>query len=285
MIDARRILILAPHPDDEIVACGIAASRALATGAQVFALYLTTGIPAPAALWPWQRAGHPARVRHRRAEAEAAAALIGVEPAAFLDLPSRQLRQHLDETAGEITKAIAGCGAEALWVPAFEGAHQDHDSANALAARFRDRLPVWEFAAYNFAGRQVRANRFPAERGGETVLGPTPAEARLKREALACYASERGNLRHIRVEREVCRKLPRYNYAAPPHPGQLFRERFHWVPFRHPRVDFTPSAEIYAEIGRRASVADRSRMPALGEGPGGEPRQPDRELARAFYEP
>ena len=44
----RRILILAPHPDDEIVACGIAALRARAAGARVFVLYLTTGIPARA---------------------------------------------------------------------------------------------------------------------------------------------------------------------------------------------------------------------------------------------
>jgi N-acetylglucosamine malate deacetylase 1 len=282
VIDARRILILAPHPDDEIVACGIATARAIAAGGRVFVLYLTTGIPAHAVLWPWQRTGHAAWVRRRRAEAATAAALVGIEPVGFLDLPSRHLRQHLDHAAAEIAKAIAGCAAEALWVPAFEGAHQDHDSANALAARFCEWLPVWEFAGYNFAGGRVRANRFPAERGGEIVLDPTAAEARLKREALACYASERGNLRHIRVEREACRELPNYDYAAPPHPGRLFRERFHWVPFRHPRIDFAASAEIYAEIGRWASVADRSRPPALGEGPGGEPRQPDREFARAF---
>ena len=42
---AGRVLILAPHPDDEIVACGIAASRAIAAGARVFVLHLTTGVP------------------------------------------------------------------------------------------------------------------------------------------------------------------------------------------------------------------------------------------------
>ena len=47
---ARRILILAPHPDDEIVACGIAAIRARAADADVAVLFLTTGVPEPAAL-------------------------------------------------------------------------------------------------------------------------------------------------------------------------------------------------------------------------------------------
>jgi len=47
----------------------------------------------------------------------------------------------------------------------------------------------------------------------------------------------------------MCRPLPRYDYAAPPHPGRLFRERFQWVPLRHPRIDFTPSARVYGALG------------------------------------
>ncbi len=283
--EARRILILAPHPDDEIVACGIAAARAVANGARVFVLYLTTGVPERAALWPWQRTGHKARLRRRRAEAQAAAALIGLRPSGFLEWPSRRLREHLDAAASEVANAIASCTAEALWVPAFEGAHQDHDAANALAARFRDRLSIWEFAAYNFAGGRAHSNSFPARNGSEIVLDASLAETAQKRRALACYASERGNLAHIRVEREICRPLPRHDYAAPPHPGRLFRERFHWVPFRHPRIDFAPSSEVYAEIGRWASLADGGRSAAIGERPGDKPRQADRELAGAFDEP
>src|SRR5207248_11709010 len=99
MMDARRILVLAPHPDDEIVACGIAALRARAAGAQVFVLYLTTGVPAPEAFWPWQRRGHAARLSRRRAEARVAAALFGMESTGSLDHPSRRLRHHLDAAA------------------------------------------------------------------------------------------------------------------------------------------------------------------------------------------
>jgi N-acetylglucosamine malate deacetylase 1 len=280
--DARRILILAPHPDDEIVACGIAAMRAIATGARAFVLYLTTGVPAAEELWPWRRNEHGARVARRRAEAEAAAALIGLEPIGSLGLPSRRLRADLDEAFPEVEHALGNCAADAVWVPAFEGAHQDHEAANALAASFRSRLPVFEFAAYNFAGGRVNANRFPAERGGEIVLDPTEAEAALKRRALGCYASERGNLRHIRTEREVCRALPDHDYGLPPHPGRLFRERFHWVPFRHPRVDFTPSAEVYAALGRWASSRDRRPSAALGQRPSSEAGEADRKLAGAL---
>jgi len=275
-------MVLAPHPDDEIVACGLAISRARAADARVFVLYLTTGIPAPEALWAWQRAGHTARVSRRRAEAHAAAALVGLEPIGFLDYPARRLRHHLDAAAAAIGRAVMQCAADSLWVPAFEGAHQDHDAANALAAQFCDVLPVHEFAAYNFAGGRVRSNRFADRRDDEVTIEATVEEAALKRQALACYESERGNLRHIGAERESWRPLRHYDYRAPPHPGRLFRERFHWVPFRHPRIDFEASTAVYAEIGRWASAAAAERHSPLGDSPGEEPRQADREFAGAL---
>jgi len=284
LMEPRRILIVAPHPDDEIVACGIAAMRARVAGARVFVLYLTTGTPAREALWPWQRPGYAKRLRRRHDEAWAAAALIGFEPIGFIDCPSRRLRHHLDPAMAEIERAVTACDAEAIWVPAFEGGHQDHDAANALSARFCARLPVYEFAAYNFAGGQVRASRFPDQRGGEGVIDATAEELALKRRALACYASERSNLGHIGATREVYRPLPVHDYGAPPHPGRLFRERFHWVPFRHPRVDFDPSATVYPDIGRWASAAIARRPPALGDGPGQEPGKADREFAGALDE-
>jgi len=253
---SRRVLILAPHPDDEIVACGIAARRACSDGASVAVFYLTTGVPPSEVLRPWSRRRYADRIARRREEAVRAAALLALDRVGELDIPSRCLIHHLDQAATAIGDAIVTTEATELWVPAFEGAHQDHDAANALAARFRGLLPVWEFAAYNFAGGKVRSNRFWDARGGVIEVRATPEEIALKRRALALYASERGNLRHIAVREEAHRPLPQHDYAAPPHSGTLFRERFHWVPFRHPRIDFTPSADIYEVLGRwRRSAA------------------------------
>ena len=245
----RRILVLAPHPDDEIVACAVAAHRARAEGADIFVLFLTTGVPPRDRLWRWQRRSYEARITRRRDEAVAATSLLGFAPVGFLPIPSRRLVAHLADAAAAVDRALSETAADCLWVTAFEGAHQDHDAANAVAAGLRDRVPVWEFAAYNLAGGRICVNRFADARGGVIELRLSAAEAALKRQALAIYASERGNLAHIRVAEEAYRPLPRHDYAAPPHAGTLFRERFHWVPFRHPRVDFTPSAEIYAALG------------------------------------
>jgi LmbE family N-acetylglucosaminyl deacetylase len=274
---ARRVLILAPHPDDEVVGCGLAAIRARAAGVPVFVLYLTTGVPS--------RRGYGARVVRRRDEALAAAGLVGFEPVGFRDTPARCLRHELDAACRDIEDALGACAAGELWAPAFEGGHQDHDAANALAAAFADTLPVREFAAYNFAGARVWANRFADCRGDETAIAATVPEAALKRQALALYASERGNLGHVGAEREMWRPLPPHDYGASPHAGRLFRERFHWVPFRHPRIDWAPSAEIYRDIGGWASARLPRRPAALRDEPGGEARQADREFPGALDEP
>jgi len=245
----RRVLLLVPHPDDEVVGCAVAIRRARAAGAQIFALYLTTGVPAPASAWPWRRADHPLRVDRRRREAREAAARLGVERLGFSDWPARELKSHLLEARALVTRHLEETAADQIWAPAYEGGHQDHDVTNFLGSLFRGQASVLEFSEYN-AAAGVRANRLPTESGTEAVLPLTEAEAAWKRELVAIYQSERANLRHVRCTREVLRPLPPHDYRRPPHAGRLFYERFQWIPFRHPRVDFTSSAEVCAALAR-----------------------------------
>jgi LmbE family N-acetylglucosaminyl deacetylase len=252
---ARRLLLLIPHPDDEVVGAAIVLRRAVAQGAQAFALYLTTGVPARAALWPWQRRHYEQRIARRRNAARDVADALALRPIGFQPWPSRSLKAHLGEALALIDGAIAELGIEALWVPAWEGAHQDHDSANFLASRFVGRLPVSEFAEYNFAGGKARSGAFPEAKGNEETLRLTPAEQAWKRDLLARYRSERANLAHIRLASEALRPLAVHDYSRPAHPGRQFWERFHWVPFRHPRIDFDRAAEVRAALSRFAAPA------------------------------
>lgn len=251
-MDGRRILVLVPHPDDEVVGAAAAIGRARARGARVFGLYLTTGVPAAAVLWPWQRRGHAARVCLRLAEAGEVAARLGIEPAGFHDWPTRTLKDHLAAARASLCEAMTRLAIDTLWVPAWEGGHQDHDVANFLGATVVGSVTVWEFAEYTYAGGRVRSHAFPQAQGDERVLELTPPEQALKRRALDLYRSERGNLGHIAVERECFRPLAPYDYTQPPHAGRQFYQRFQWVPFRHPRIDFTrPDAvcRALAEFG------------------------------------
>lgn len=249
VVFGKRILILIPHPDDEVVGCFAAAGRAVASGAKLFGLYLTTGVPAAELLWPWDRKSHPDRVRTRREEAAAAAEMMNLEPVGFRDTPTRRFRFDLEEASEEVLRLVSEHGIDTVWGPAFEGAHQDHDAANALACTLRSRVSVFEFAEYNNFGGRTRSQEFPVATGTETIIDLTPEEVEGKRAALAVYRSERGNLAHIESHRECFRPLPDYDYSKPPHPGKLFYTRFRWVPIPHPRVDFTAPEDVYATLG------------------------------------
>jgi LmbE family N-acetylglucosaminyl deacetylase len=279
-----RILILTPYRDDEVAACAIATHCAVAFGARVFVLRLTTGVPPPASPWRWERAAYMERIWRRQGETLEAARLLGIEIVGFRETAVRRLRFDLDAAFSDIVAAIARCHADAVWVPAFEGAHQDHDVANALVACGAGSVPVWEFAEYNYAGGRVRSNRFASDRGGEVAIMVTPREAQLKRTALACYKSERRNLVHIAADREACRPLPPHDYGSRPHPGRLFRERFHWVPTRHPAVDFDASAEIYRDLQAWISARRPVAAAPLSPAPRGQARHADGEFAGAFDE-
>ena len=253
------MLILVPHPDDEVVGCCAAIGRARAAGARVTALYLTHGCLDADTVWPWERARQGAMVERRRAEARAAAALLGIEPRGQPDRAARQLWRNLASAEAEARSALAASSADQLWVPAYEGGNPDHDGANAIGRRLADEgVDVLEFAEYNFAGGRARSHSFPEPNGQETVLTLTPAEQAMKRRALGLYASERGNLGYVAVGQECFRPLSRYDYGAPPHVGPLWYARFQWVPFRHPGVDFTRpeavSAAIQAYLGHGAGA-------------------------------
>jgi LmbE family N-acetylglucosaminyl deacetylase len=253
----KRILILIPHPDDEVVGFSAALGRARTQGAEIFALYITNGCIARATLWPWQRKHHAAYVVRRRKEGEDIARFLRMTPVGWNDArPARHLWPELSAVHAEIAAAVDAHNIDQLWVPAYEGGNADHDGVNAVASCFMPQLSVLEFAEYNFCGGKAHSQEFPFPNGSEVTLTLTPAEQETKRKALALYVSEQMNLNYVKLQRECFRPLASYDYSQPPHNGKLWYARFQWVPFRHPRVDFTDPAEVSATI---TAFLDRMR--------------------------
>lgn len=90
VLDPGPVLVIAPHPDDEVLGCGGLIASSLRTGRRMSVLFLTDG----GASHP----GHPeldpaALASLRRREACEAAAVLGLAPEhlAFLDLPDGTL--------------------------------------------------------------------------------------------------------------------------------------------------------------------------------------------------
>ena len=195
-----RILVLAPHPDDESLAVGGLVQRALARGIDPQLVFVTDGENNP---WA-QRAGErrwrigPAererwRVR-RRAEAQAALACLGAPGTAttFLGHPDQGLTGLL--LSGQLglvrtlREMVCRWRPSFLVAPAFEDLHPDH-SALAVMTRFA-------LAGLDPAMRRPRLLQFvvhgrgPCTNSAGVSLRLTPEERANKRAAILCHASQ-----------------------------------------------------------------------------------------------
>lgn len=243
--NSSRILILIPHPDDEVVGCYAAIERAQAEGRTIFGLVLTTGIPAREILWPWKRRHHALRVERRRQECMAVVRELGFADIEYSNLATRRVRTKLAETLASIESKIAAWEIDTLWTPAYEGGHHDHDATNLLCSvlAVRRGIKVFEYAEYNYSEQRVQSQTFIKANGSETILQLSEREITRKRRALAAYTSAQTDLNYVLCEQESLRPLQSYDYSRPAHPGTLFLQRFHWVFFRHPSIDFTTPKE------------------------------------------
>lgn len=221
----ERPLVLAAHPDDEAVGCGLLLQRA----AEPAVAYLTDGAPRDPRFWQGRTREQYAEVR--RGEAQAAMALASARVFFCEGVADQELFRQLEAAQRWLDGLVAGLRPTALLAPAFEGGHPDHDAANLLAfvAAERAAVPAWEFPCYHRSvdGALVhQAFRTPS--GAEVTLAPAAGEWDRKLRIYAAYESQREVLQHFTAQTEQFRPLAAYRYDAPPHPGVLNYEAWDW---------------------------------------------------------
>lgn len=98
----RSVLVVASHPDDEVLGCGGSIARHCAQGDSVAVLFMADGVAARSP----EAASQAAAGRHRAAEA--ACGLLGATDLTFLPYPDNQLdRVPLLQLAQEIEKVVS----------------------------------------------------------------------------------------------------------------------------------------------------------------------------------
>lgn len=245
----ERVLLLVPHPDDELVGVAGAIGRLRARGGVIFGAYLTSGVPASAGSWLGGWRAYPRSAARRWEEASRVAEALGLRVAGRQLIPSRALKSYVESSLGWVREQALALDVDRIWVPAYEGGHQDHDVANFIGARLAGEFSVWEFAEYNFAGGEVRSQTFVEPAGEEVVVTLDDAERSRKRALLSLYESEQKNLGYVEIERELFRPLADYDYTRPPHEGRMFYQRFQWVPY-HPRIDYCRPEQVCQALQR-----------------------------------
>ena len=166
----RRLLVLAAHPDDEVYGCGGLLALAKQLGIEARVLVLSDGS---------QGGVSPDLVQQRRAESQAAAALLG-HRFEFAELPDRGLRY--DET---LLRRVSEIGArdrpDLVLAPALSDYHPDHQAVALAAIAVFGRQPHdADLAFYETIGSLTQV----------THLLDVSACYPSKREAMRCFHSQ-----------------------------------------------------------------------------------------------
>lgn len=182
---ARRLLVVAPHPDDEVIAAWGLMRRLLARGARVEVLVVTDGGASHPVSRAWPQ---PRLVAERRCETRRALRFLGVTPdrVRFLNLPDGALSLHPDKLAETLSRALRHCPRPDLIVsPMPDDAHADHRAVAAALAtvprRGEHRLGyrVWPAGA----GRSLHG-----------LILPLGAAIPAKRHAVQSYRTQTGHI-------------------------------------------------------------------------------------------
>lgn len=135
----KRVLVLAPHADDETLGCGGSLRKLRASGVAVKVLFISDGRLGDREVrelpenHPQKWARTQALIEKRHAEATAAMAHLGVSEFVFLDLPDGELSKHALRLQIVLQDNILNWKADALYLPFISDRHLDHQAVAAAA--------------------------------------------------------------------------------------------------------------------------------------------------------
>ena len=198
VLAAKAVLILAPHPDDEVFGCAGAIMGHIAGGVPVHVVILTDGAAA----------GDAAT---RAEESIAAAQILGCGAPDCWNLPDRGLR-YTEALVQRIVANLQATGADLVYAPSPWEVHPDHRQASLLAAEAVRRLGYPLRLAFYEVGVPLAPN----------LLLDISAVSTVKAQAMHCFASQLAQqdyARHIEA-------LNHYRSYTLPHDVQS-AEAFH----------------------------------------------------------
>lgn len=149
-----RLLVVAPHPDDETLGCGVLIQRVLAAGGAVQILLMTDGDNNP---WPQRYmecrvhiddVGRRRWGARRRVEVEQAIARLGVSASALRALGwrdmgiTRRLREDTSTSIAAIRIVVDEFQPTLMCLPALHDTHPDHGATHVLCRLALATTPV-----------------------------------------------------------------------------------------------------------------------------------------------
>lgn len=183
-IKAERVLVLAPHYDDEVLGCGGLLTSLAAANAEVRVLFLSDGSGGV------EGADDPAEYsRRRRHEADQSLRVLGVGRCGDLGLPDGELAEHCDALAAGIRAALEEQRPDLILVPSPLEVSIDHCAS--FAALYDVLSPLRNDDELTSDLSTARVLLYEVNRpANPDILIDVSAEIKTLRRAMACYASQ-----------------------------------------------------------------------------------------------
>lgn len=172
LVSRGSVLILAPHPDDEVIGCGGVAALHAERGDDITVLHLTDG----------SRSGSGSDLTEvRRHESIRSGQELGIEKFITLEREDGRLTPD-DETVGEVLEVIHSLNPDVVYAPSPFEIHPDHVAALFLALHSLERVgDPFQLLLYEVNEAMVPSMLIDISR----VID-------LKDKALACFESQIG---------------------------------------------------------------------------------------------
>lgn len=123
----KRLLILAPHQDDEILGCGCLINKALHEDTQIKCIYITDGS---------QSINDKLTTKEmadiRKEEALRLTEHFGLEEPVFIGCPDSSLEPDNEDAIRNITEVLENYKPDAVFIPYFLDGHKDHTAVSGL---------------------------------------------------------------------------------------------------------------------------------------------------------
>lgn len=176
--DVRKVLVFAPHPDDEVFGCGGAIALHIQAGHQVQVILLTAGDHGDAA------GAQGAYAQARLQETVAAARLLGLPPPHCWNLPDRGVA-YGEPLIAQMLEAMQAWQTDVVYAPSSWELHPDH-VATAMAAV--EAMRRWQDQPCTLRLYEVSAPLRP------NILVDISPVWDTKQQAMAAFASQEAKL-------------------------------------------------------------------------------------------
>ena len=181
------VVVVAPHPDDEVLGVGGLMARLTTLGTPVRVLAVTDGGAAePPTGWSTTRL-----TRQRVEEAVAACAAVGVNPPHRLGFPDGAVREHEDALTQSLVSLVPALTRDTVCLATWRAdGHPDHEATGRAAARAcaHTGARLVEYPVWMWHWARPLDPAVPWERVSRHRL--SPGERVAKHAAVQCHRSQ-----------------------------------------------------------------------------------------------